>query len=228
MASTEKSLKNKKLVIAVDGPAASGKGTLARKIANYFDLIYLDTGKIYRAVGYRLINAGIDPESLKNPTNLSKAIKIAKSIKINDLSEQELGSEEVGRAASISSAVPEIRAALLDFQRKVAKSRKGAVLDGRDIGTVVCPNADFKLFITASLEARARRRYKELQKKGNKVIYTAVLKDLKERDERDSKRAISPLVAAKDSIHVDTTDMNENAVFEKVISIILQDRETLS
>jgi len=211
----------KPLLIAVDGPAASGKGTLARKIAGYFGIPYLDTGKLYRYVGYRILQKGLDAESCISGPNLSLALEIARGITPEGLDNKELSREDVGQAASIISAVPEIRAALLDFQRSIAKSPGGAVLDGRDIGTVVCSEADFKLFITASLAARAERRYKELQKLDGEIIYTAVLEDLRLRDERDSKRKISPLIPAKGAIHIDTTDMDEAAVFEKVLSIIL-------
>jgi len=206
---------NRRLLIAIDGTAASGKGSLARRIADFYDLSYLDTGKIYRAVGLKILKNGIDVE--KSP---AQAIEMAKKIKVADLKSPALDTEEVGRIASIASAIPEIRAELLDFQRKYAKSSKGAVLDGRDIGTVVCPEAEFKLFITASLPTRAKRRFNELQSKGKDVIYEQVFNDLKERDERDSKRKISPLVPAKGAIKIDTSHMNLEEVFRKVISII--------
>lgn len=211
---------NKALVIAVDGPAASGKGTLAKKIAEYFDLAHLDTGKLYRFVGYKLLEQGINPENIKEGKNLEFATKAARNIKLQDLTSTNLSSEDIGKAASIVSAIPEIRKALLDFQRKIAKSSKGAVLDGRDIGTVICPDADYKFFITANIEARAKRRYKELQNKGSAVIYTSVLKDLEERDERDLRRKISPLVPAEGAIYIDTTNLDVDTVFEKVISLI--------
>jgi len=213
-------MKNK-LLIAVDGPAASGKGTLARKLATHFGIPYLDTGKLYRYVGYQILKKNIDPESCRSGAALKQAIDIANKIQPENLNEKALNSEESGRAASIISGIPEIRAALLEFQRNIAKSPAGAVLDGRDIGTVVCPEADFKLFVTASLTARAKRRYKELQSMGLSVIYPAVLEDLQARDERDSLRKISPLVPAKGAIHIDTTDMDEAAVFEKALSIIM-------
>lgn len=220
MEKSKNSASDKPLLIAIDGTAASGKGSLARRIAEFYNLSYLDTGKIYRSVGFKLLSNGLKPDDIASPENLSKVIEISKKIKVNDLKNSNLDTEEVGRAASIASAIPEVRSHLLDFQRKYAKSVKGAVLDGRDIGTVVCPEADFKLFITASLPTRAKRRFNELQSKGKEVIYESVFNDLKERDERDSKRKISPLVPAKGAIKIDTSHLNIDEVFNKVISII--------
>lgn len=210
-------MRHRPLVIAVDGPAASGKGTLAKKIAAHFGLDYLDTGSIYRAVGYKVLQQGGSPEDKE------LAVNVARNINKKDLVKgPHLFDEGIGTAASIVSAIPEVREALLQFQKDFAKSPKGAVLDGRDIGTVVCPNADFKLYITADLEARAQRRYKELQNKGNSIIYSDVLKDLQSRDERDSKRTIAPLKKAEDAIHMDTTHMGVEEVFQEVLSIVTE------
>lgn len=202
------------LVVAVDGPAASGKGTLARRLAEHLGSNYLDTGRLYRAVGLRLVYAG------KDPHDKAAAIEAARTITANDLANPRLRQEHVGEAASIVSAYPEVREILLHYQRNFAKQRGGAVLDGRDIGTVVCPQADIKLFITATLDARARRRHKELQGQGIEVVYESVLDDLKSRDRRDSGRESAPLRPAEDAIELDTSDLNINEVFEKVLSYL--------
>lgn len=204
----------KPIVIAIDGPAASGKGTVAKRLARYLRLAYLDTGSIYRAIGYNILQEGRDP----NDKDI--AIKAAKNLAPGDLKNEHLYDEGVGNAASIISAVPRVREILLQFQRDFARSPDGAVLDGRDIGTVICPNADYKFYITADIEARAMRRFKQLQSKGNPVIYDDVLQDLQRRDERDSMRKIAPLKAADDAICIDTTDMNEDEVFAKVLSFV--------
>lgn len=204
----------KPLVIAVDGPAASGKGTLARRLAEHFGLDYLDTGSLYRAVGMKLVYGG------KSPEDREAAVAAAKNIDNDDLANPRLRQERIGQAASIVSAFPEVRAALLAFQRDFARGKKGAVLDGRDIGTVVCPGADFKFFITATLYARAKRRHRELQGEGIEVIFESVLEDLRERDERDSKRAIAPMKPADDAIILDTSDMDASTVFGKAKAMI--------
>ena len=207
-------------VIAIDGPAAGGKGTLARRLAEYFDLEYLDTGSLYRAVGMKVVYAGADP------SDVVAATKAANSIDAEDLANPRLRQEHIGKAASIVSAFPEVRAALLEFQRRFAASGRGAVLDGRDIGTVVCPNADFKFFITATLYARAKRRHKELQGQGIEVVFESVLDDLRERDERDQKRSVAPLIPADDAITIDTSAMDADTVFEKLRQIILQKQQS--
>lgn len=199
------------LTIAIDGPAASGKGTLARRISTWCGYPYLDTGSLYRMVGLRLIYNG------KDPGDKQAAIEAAQSISEQDFANPRLRQERVGNAASIVSAIPEVRQALLDYQRRFGAREEGAVLDGRDIGTVVCPDADLKFFITASLEARARRRHRELQGQGIEVVYESVLADLRERDERDSKRTVAALVQAEDAIHIDTSNMTAREVFEKVL-----------
>jgi 3-phosphoshikimate 1-carboxyvinyltransferase len=205
-----KSQKPRPLVIAVDGPAASGKGTLSRRIAEKLGVPFLDTGAIYRAVGLKLVYNN------KDANNKKHAIEAAKSITPNDLTNPRIRQERVGQAASIISAYPEVRQILLDFQRDFAKNERGAVLDGRDIGTVVCPDADLKLFVTANMETRASRRYREIIGEGFEVSYESVLEDLKERDERDSKRKTAPLKPAKEAVLVDTTDMTADEVFVKV------------
>lgn len=206
----------KPLVIAVDGPAASGKGTLARRLAEHFGLVYLDTGKLYRYVAYRMLELGYDLEK-----DINKAIEIAGKIDLEHLLEYPLQIEKVGNAASIISSIPEVRVALINYQRKVASSQGGAALDGRDIGTVICPNAGFKFFITADINIRAKRRFKELQRAGKSVIYDEVLKDLEQRDARDKNRKVAPLKPAADAICIDTSQMEPDEVFKSVIAIIV-------
>ena len=202
------------MIILIDGPAASGKGTVAKRMAKHLGLVYLDTGSIYRAIGFNIIAKGLSPEDHK------VAVEAAKKLTPGDLKNEHLYDEGVGNAASIVSAIPMVREILLGFQRDFASHPAGAVLDGRDIGTVICPDANFKFYITADIKARAMRRFKQLQSKGNAVIYQAVLQDLQKRDERDTRRIIAPLVAAKDSIHIDTTDMDEHKVFTKILAIV--------
>ena len=219
--------KNKPIVIAIDGPAASGKGTLAKKVAEYFGLKYLDTGSIYRATAYKIIES--KKEQFRTHDNKSiinhiacnikdeEATSFAKTIQIEDLKNQNLYNEGVGKIASIIAAIEPVRNALLNFQKDFAKSPEGAVLDGRDIGTVICPHADFKFYITANLETRAKRRYKQLQNKDNSIIYQSVLDDLQRRDERDSGREISPLAKADDAVAIDTTNMSVDEAFDKIV-----------
>lgn len=193
-------------------------------VAGRFGMDYLDTGKLYRAVGKKLIEAGEDLSEAERHDSeaAAQAIEIASKFTIIDIETAgELATEEVGQAASIVSAIPGVRQALLDFQREVARSPRGAVLDGRDIGTVVCPEADLKFFITASLEARADRRYKELQKHDDSIIRQAVFQDLERRDARDTQRRAAPLKQAEDAIYIDTTEMDIETVFQKVCSTIL-------
>lgn len=204
------------IVIAIDGPAASGKGTLARRMAEYFNLSYLDTGSLYRAVGMKVVYAGHDPE------DRAAALEAAKSIEPGDLANPRLRQERIGQAASVVSAYPEVRQALLDFQREFARLGNGAVLDGRDIGTVVCPDADFKFFITATLYARAKRRHKELQGQGIEVVFDSVLADLRERDERDEKRDVAPLKPAEDAFIIDTSALDASHVFDTVRQVIVR------
>jgi len=219
------SANKKSPVIALDGPGASGKGTLGRRIAKELGLQYLDTGKLYRVVGYKFINGkySIDDLINKSVDAQKEAHDISENINVEELDNEELLTEKVARAASYVSSIPEVRSALLDFQRDVANSPSGAVLDGRDIGTVICPDADFKFFITADVEKRAERRYKELQKEDDSIIYADILEDLRNRDRRDTEKAISPLTPADDSVHIDTTSLSMENVYNKVMSIILSE-----
>jgi cytidylate kinase len=199
-------------IIAIDGPAAAGKGTLARRLAKHFGFAYLDTGLIYRAVGMKSQREGLEPGQA--------ALALAPA----DLEAPGLRSEEASQMASKVSSLPEVRAALLDFQRRFAAHppapAKGAVLDGRDIGTVVCPDASHKLFVTASAETRAMRRHKELLERGESSIYARVLEELRERDERDRNRAVAPLVPASDATVLDTTELDADQVFEAALKLI--------
>lgn len=208
------------LVVAVDGPAASGKGTLARRIAEYFGYAYLDTGSLYRAVGLKLVYNHQDPE------DPAAALAAARSIDAEDLANPRLRQERIGKAASVVSAMPSVRAALLQYQRDYAKRPEGAVLDGRDIGTVVCPDAQVKIFITADLETRAKRRHREIEGEGFKVDYVSVLEELKKRDERDETRAAAPLKPAADAITLDTSTLSAEDVFETVKTIIMDKHKT--
>jgi CMP/dCMP kinase len=203
-----------RVIIAVDGPAASGKGTLARRLADHFGLAYLDTGLLYRATGWKTLRAGGDP------ADPAAAVAAARSIVAADLADPRLRSEEVGEAASVVAAIPAVRAALLAFQRDFAHTPPGAVLDGRDIGTVVCPDADAKLFVTATLEARAARRFKELQAGDSRAIYERVLQDMKARDARDSGRATAPLTRAAEALELDTTALDADAAFAAAVDFI--------
>lgn len=206
------------LVIAIDGPAAAGKGTLARGLAARLGLAYLDTGSLYRAVGAKLLAEGADP------ADAEAAARAAGSLTPADLGRPDLRSEAVGSAASQVAANPRVRAALLDFQRGFAArppdGKAGAVLDGRDIGTVVCPEAPAKLFVDASVETRARRRMEELRQAGSDAIYAAVLADLKERDARDRNRADAPLKPADDAELLDTTDLGIEQALEAALDFV--------
>ncbi len=201
-------------VVAIDGPAASGKGTLARRLAEHFGLDYLDTGSLYRAVGLKLVYGD------KDPHDKEAAIAAARAIDINDLSNPRLRQERIGKAASVVSAFPEVRQALLDYQRNFAKSPRGAVLDGRDIGTVVCPDAPIKFFITATLFARAKRRHRELSGEGVEVVFDSVLEDLRERDERDQNREAAPLIPADDAIIIDSSTSDASEIFQRARNIM--------
>lgn len=202
------------LVIAIDGPAAAGKGTLARRIAEHLGLPHLDTGALYRAVARRLLDAGAEP------TDEAAALAAARRVTADELGDPRLRDEAVSRATSIVSALPAVRAALLDFQRSFAGRPPGAVLDGRDIGTVVCPGARVKLFVTASPEERARRRAKELRDRGVAAIDARVLQDIKERDARDSSRNAAPLAQAADAYVLDTTQLDPDAAFKAALAYI--------
>ncbi len=193
--------------VAIDGPAASGKGTISRAIAAHFGFAHLDTGLLYRATGRKTLDG-------------TPALEAAQNLIASDLQGDALRTPEVAQAASKVAAMPEVRKALVDFQRAFAARAGGAVLDGRDIGTVICPQAQVKLFVTASDQIRADRRWKELTYKGHKVTLDEVLSDLRERDRRDSTRADAPLKAASDAISLDTTTLSiEEAVAAAVKEI---------
>lgn len=198
-------------VIAIDGTFASGKGTLGKALAAHYDLPYLDTGKLYRATAKRVLDAGGDVE------NESDGTAAAKALSPNDLLDPLLKSGPIGAAASKVSIHPKVRAALFDFQRDFAA--KGGVLDGRDIGTVICPDADVKLYVTATQEERARRRHSELTSYGESLTFNDVLAQLIERDTRDSTRAVAPLKPAADAHLLDTTDMPIAEVLKAAIAI---------
>ena len=200
------------MIIAFDGPASSGKGTIAKKIAEHFYLPYLNTGALYRVVGFKALENNVDLE------NIEELKKVAKDIHNEDLDAVGLYNERVGEVASKVASKPEIRKILLDFQRDFAHNTRGAVLDGRDIGNIICPNAYYKFFIAASVEERARRRFEESKSKGIDVSYEEILEKLRERDYRDSNRSDAPLVKAKDAVEVDTTEMSIDEVFDFVLS----------
>jgi CMP/dCMP kinase len=206
------------MIIAVDGPAAAGKGTLARRLALALDLAYLDTGALYRAVGLSVLRAGGDP------ADEAAAVDAAENLDRSILDDPELRGDAAASAASKVAAIPAVRQVLLAFQRDLAANppdgKQGAILDGRDIGTVVCPEADVKIFVTASPEARAERRLKELQGRGIEAIYANVLQDMKERDARDQARAVAPLVPAEDAHILDTTDLDADEAFEQALAIV--------
>jgi cytidylate kinase len=205
------------MLIAVDGPAAAGKGSLSLKLAEHFNFARLDTGLIYRAVAMKVLKT-------EGPNSNKDVIKIAQLLSLNDLDTKDLRNEEVGITASKIATIPEVRNILLNFQRSFAanppNNKLGAVLDGRDIGTVVCPNADFKLFVTASPEVRAERRFKELQDRGEEAIRSAILRDIIDRDERDRMRLVSPLVPAQDAHILETSTLDLNAVFKVALNYI--------
>ena len=202
------------MIIAVDGPAAAGKGTIARALARHFGYHFLDTGSLYRMVGLAALRAGGEPITAR------VAIAAAHNLNPQTFSDAELRNEQVGAAASIVASIPEVRAALLNFQRAFARKEPGAVLDGRDIGTVVCPEAEAKLFITASPEVRAKRRQKEL----GSSDYEMILADIRARDERDSKRPTAPLVAAKDAVRLDTSEMDIAAAVAAAVRAVEERR----
>ena len=207
-----------KMIIAVDGPAASGKGTLTERLANHFDFARLDTGLIYRAVGAKILRDDDNPE---DPV---VAVAAAQALCFTDLKQDGLRREEAGLAASQVAALPDVRAVLLAFQRDFAacppNGKLGAVLDGRDIGTVVCPDAQHKLFLMASADVRAMRRYKELQARGAEAIYARILRDIKDRDTRDMSRSAAPLEPAKDAFVLDTSQLDADAVFAAALQYI--------
>jgi cytidylate kinase len=203
------------MIIAIDGPAASGKGTLGKRLAAHFGLQHLDTGLLYRATAFRLLQQGHALD------DVARASAAARGLSPDGFDEERLRGRDMGEAASIVAAIPEVRAALLDMQRSFARRSPGAVLDGRDIGTIVCPQAECKIFVTATPETRAARRASELAQRGEPVEYAAILADIRARDERDSHRAAAPLVAAPDAVKLDTTDLDVEAAFQRALAIVL-------
>ncbi len=193
--------------VAIDGPAAAGKGTISKAVAAHFGFAHLDTGLLYRAVGAKVL-AGGDP------------VAVARALDPVDLEDDSLRTPAVAQAASEVAAIADVRSALVDFQRKFAARDGGAVLDGRDIGTVICPDAAVKLFVTASAECRADRRFKELSGKGLDVTPEQVLADVRERDARDSGRATAPLIAADDAVIIDTSDLTIDAAVARAVAVV--------
>lgn len=202
------------MIIAIDGPAASGKGTLARRLARHFGYHHLDTGLLYRGVAASLLDA---EHSLSDARAAEEAARL---LDVDRLEAERLRGAEFGEAASIIATYPAVRTALLDVQRRFAARPPGAVLDGRDIGTIVCPDATRKLFVTASAEERARRRLGELQGRGEAVSYQTVLADIRKRDERDQARAAAPLKRAEDALLLDTTKMDIEAALRAAIDLV--------
>jgi len=196
------------IVIAVDGPAASGKGTLARRLAAHYGLHHLDTGLLYRAVGLRAQREGMDP------------VAAAEALTLADLAEPALREDSAAQAASKVAVIPAVREALRELQRRFAAEPPGAVLDGRDIGTVVFPEAPIKIYVDATPEARAWRRHEELREMGLASIYTRVLQDMRERDARDRGRAVAPLTLAKDALVIDSSELDADQVFARALAYI--------
>ena len=202
------------MIIAIDGPAGSGKGTLAQRLAAHFGLPHLDTGLLYRAVALNLLDAGL-PVS-----DASAAARVATSLDIACLDPARLKGRGMGDAASVVSAYPPVRDGLLALQRRFAAQPGGAVLDGRDIGTVVCPEADAKLFVTATSEERARRRHLELLSRNEAAEFDVILADIRRRDERDMTRSAAPLRPADDAVILDTTTLDAEAAFAAALGIV--------
>jgi cytidylate kinase len=206
------------MIIAIDGPAASGKGTLAKRLAAHYGFHCLDTGLLYRAVALSVLDAGA------SPSDRARAEAAAKALDLSRFQEAALKAPKVSEAASIVSAIPEVRAALLAYQKDFAARQPGAVLDGRDIGTVIAPQAEVKIFVTANPEVRARRRFLEMQQSGGKLSEAEVLADIRRRDERDSSRGVAPLKVAPDAHLLDTTAMDAAAVLRAAVEIVENSR----
>ena len=207
------------MIVAIDGPAASGKGTIAKKLAEYFNLSYLDTGILYRAVALQLLTKGM------NEKDSQSAEKVARQVSIASIDHTGIRTQAVSDLASKIAAIPGVRQELLDRQRRFAQNpdpgKDGAILDGRDIGTVVCPHADFKIFIIADLEIRAKRRWKELLQSDPTVIYCEVLEEMRSRDERDTNRENAPLVVTSDAMVIDTSNKSIDVSFNEAKNWIL-------
>ncbi|WP_425083916.1 (d)CMP kinase [Ruegeria profundi] len=197
--------------VAIDGPAAAGKGTISKGVAAHFGFAHLDTGLLYRAVGRRVLD-GVDP------------VAAAQTLTAEELEQGDLRTAEIAQAASKVAVIPEVRAALVDFQRAFARRAGGAVLDGRDIGTVICPEAEVKLFVTASAEVRAERRFLELSAKGADVTLDQVLADVRERDARDAERSTAPMKPAEDAVLLDTSELSIDDALAQAVEIITQKR----
>jgi cytidylate kinase len=202
------------MIIAVDGPAASGKGTLARRLAAHFGFAHLDSGALYRAVAAKLLRQGHDPR------DATAATRAAETLTPSDIAASDLRTAAAGEGASVVAAVPAVRAALLDYQRHFAQQQPDAVIDGRDIGTVVCPNAEVKFYVDADVAERARRRHAELIAGGERLDYDKVLADMKTRDIRDATRAASPMKPAPGAHLLDTTDLSIDDAFERAVALV--------
>ena len=202
------------MIIAIDGPAASGKGTLGRKLAAHYGYRHLDTGLLYRAVAKAVLDAG------KAGGDAAAAISAARNFNPDQLADPALKTDAIGNVASVVSAIPEVRAALIEFQQRFASQPPGAVLDGRDIGTVIAPKAEVKIFLTASPDERARRRFKEAEGRGEKPELSVILADIRKRDERDANRAVAPFKPASDAHLLDTTQLDIDAAIRAAIDIV--------
>lgn len=210
------------MIVAIDGPAASGKGTIAKKLAEYFNLSYLDTGILYRAVALQMLTKGM------NEKDSQSAEKVARQVSIDSIDHTGIRTRAVSNLASKIATIPGVREELLDRQRRFAQNpdpgKDGAILDGRDIGTVVCPHADFKIFIMADLEIRAKRRWKELLQSDPTVIYCEVLEEMRSRDERDTNRKDAPLAVTSGALLIDTSNKSIDVSFNEAKSWILSRR----
>ena len=202
------------MIVAIDGPAASGKGTLARRLAAHYRLPHLDTGLLYRATAASLIQSGHDLH------DVDAAVAAARGLGLIEFDEAVLRGAPMGDAASVVAAMPDVRAALIKAQRDFAARPGGAVLDGRDIGTVICPHAPVKIFVTASPATRAQRRALELLRRGERMDYAAVLADIAKRDARDRDRADAPMHPADDAVELDTTSLDIDAAFALAVAIV--------
>ena len=202
------------MIIAIDGPAASGKGTLARRLATHYGLPHLDTGLLYRATAASLLQAERDLHDVE------AAVAAARGLALTDFDDARLRGPKMGEAASVVAAIPEVRAALVQVQRDFAARPGGAVLDGRDIGTVICQDADVKIFVTATPSARAQRRALELAQRGERVDYSVILAEIVKRDTRDAQRSNAPMRAAADAVYLDTTYLSIDDAFGEAVRIV--------